>query len=178
MPPSPKPLVERTPIGLDLYEAHWKVVLSREGVLMGTTEWRIDGVAIASGRWALGAVGEEGSRPLLLAIASAWGSHFQRLTVVPVRVGFSLRLHAKCPGECGATARKVYLPRGADAFQCWQCSGLQYTSAAKHSHRVNQLARDPKALVDAMEIAVREGRSSVGLMRAMERRVPGVFTRR
>lgn len=51
---------------------------------------------------------------------------------------------------CERRVGKLYLPRGAYYFGCRACFDLTYESAQTHDDRVNQLMKNPFALVDAM----------------------------
>ena len=74
-------------------------------------------------------------------------------------------------------AQELYFVTTRGRFACWRCSGLQYTTAAKHNARVYQLAADPEALIAEMKRVNRLGLASLGVMRAMERRAPALFRR-
>jgi hypothetical protein len=70
------------------------------------------------------------------------------LTTSPQRLGGE-RFWFFC--ECWRQVGKLYLPPGEVIFRCRQCHNLIHRSAQQHDHRVYELARDPSALLAALE---------------------------
>jgi hypothetical protein len=143
---------------LDLLDQRWKGVL-RLHQASGTLEWRGPGSLVPQ-EWVdfhLSPVQEDGTRPLVLDFTREPTEPKQRLILVEVRVGFSRRWHARCPGGCDGLVRKLYLVEHS-AVACWRCAGLQYRSAQRHDKRVDLCRRDPAEFV--------RGRSHLGSERS------------
>jgi hypothetical protein len=142
----PRRLVEQTHC-LDLLDRRWKEIL-RLRQASGTLEWRSRGSVVPE-HWVdftLSPIQADGTRLLVLDFDRDATAPKQRLILEEVRVGFSRRWHARCPGGCDGLVRKLYLvERGSVA--CWRCAGLQYRSAQRHDKRVDLCRRDPAEFV-------------------------------
>jgi hypothetical protein len=132
---------------LDLLDQRWAEILGLPAA-SGTLEWRESGSLVPK-KWvdfALSPVETDGTRLLVLDFTRDPTEPKQRLLLQEVRVGFSQRWHARCPGGCDRLVRKLYLvERGAVA--CWRCAGLQYRSAQRHDKRVDLCRRNPAEFV-------------------------------
>jgi hypothetical protein len=139
-------LVEETHC-LDLLDRRWKEIL-RLRQASGTLEWRSRGSVVPE--WwfdfHLSPVETDGTRVLVLDFTRDPNEPKERLILEEVRVGFSRRWHAGCPGGCDCLVRKLYLVEDG-AVACWRCAGLQYRSAQRHDKRVDLCRRDPADFV-------------------------------
>jgi hypothetical protein len=129
-------------LALDFLDPQWKVAFVQpEG--SGRLEWVQNGARVASQivEFRLEPLQPDGSRRLVLE--SPDGTE-QRILVEPTTVGFSHRLYARCPMDCGRRARIMYLFPGRFEVGCRQCAGLQYRSAQQHDRRLDQARRDPE----------------------------------
>lgn len=52
---------------------------------------------------------------------------------------------------CQRRVAKLYLPPGGKYFGCRHCYGLTYRSSQEHYQRADELAKDPHALLQAIE---------------------------
>jgi hypothetical protein len=132
---------------LDFLDPNWKEIL-RLPAASGTLEWRGRGGVVPEW-WVdfhLNPVEPNGTRLLVLDFTREPTEPKKRLILQEVRVGFSQRWYAPCPGGCDRLVRKLYLvERGSVA--CWRCAGLQYRSAQRHDKRVDLCRRDPADFV-------------------------------
>jgi hypothetical protein len=153
----PRPLVEETHC-LDLLDQRWREIL-RLHRASGTLEWRDSGNLVPK-EWVdfrLSPVQEDGTRLLVVDFTRDPNEPKEQLILEQVRVGFSRRWHARCPGGCDQMVRKLYLVEDG-AVACWRCAGLQYRSAQKHDKRVDLCRRNPAEFV--------RGRSHLGSARS------------
>ena len=139
---APKPLVEEAR-GLDLFDPQWREAL-RQPRASGTIEWTRPPSAAPLGRvdFHLSPIDEDGTRTLAFDFTGDPCEPYQVVTLERSRVGFSERWYARCPGECGERARKLYWVPGQLEFACRRCAGLQYASAQQHDKRFDLARRD------------------------------------
>ena len=140
----PRQLVEEARC-LDLLK--WKDVF-RLPRASGTLEWRRPGSVVPkeSADFHLSPVKTDGTRLLVLDFTREPTEPKERLVLEHVRVGFSERWHAQCPGGCDGFVRKLYLVEHR-AVVCWRCAGLQYRSAQRHDKRVDLYRKNPAEFV-------------------------------
>jgi hypothetical protein len=142
----PRRLVEEARC-IDLLDRRWKDVL-RLHRASGTLEWGDPGSLVPK-EWVdfrLSPVQEDGNRLLVLDFTREPTEPKERLILEEVRVGFSRRWYARCPGDCDRLVRKLYLVEHREVA-CWRCAGLQYRSAQKHDKRVDLCRRNPSQFV-------------------------------
>jgi hypothetical protein len=142
----PRPLVEEAHC-LDFLDTNWKEIL-RLPAASGTLEWRGRGGVVPE-HWVdfhLNPVEPDGTRLLVLDFTRDPTEPKERLILEEVRVGFSQRWYARCPGGCDRLVRKLYLVEHR-AVVCWRCAGLQYRSAQEHDKRVDLCRRNPAEFV-------------------------------
>jgi hypothetical protein len=127
-------------LALDFLDPQWKVAFAQpEG--SGRLEWVQNAARVASQivAFRLEPLQPDGSRVLVLLHGDR-----QRILLEPTFVGFSHRLYARCPMDCGRRVRILYMIPGRSEFACRQCAGLQYGSAQRHDARVDLARRDPE----------------------------------
>ena len=142
----PRQLVEEARC-LDLLDRRWTEVL-RLHRASGTLEWGDPGNLVPK-EWVdfrLSPVQEDGNRLLVLDFTRDPTEPKERLVLEEVRVGFSQRWHARCPGGCDGLVRKLYLVEHS-TVACWRCAGLQYRSAQRHDKRVDLCRKNPSQFV-------------------------------
>ena len=152
-----RPLVEET-LCLDLLDPKMKDVL-RLHRASGTLEWQDPGGVVPK-EWVdfhLSPVEPDGTRLLVLDFTREPTEPKERLILDEVRVGFSQRWYARCPGGCDGLVRKLYLVEHR-AVACWRCAGLQYRSAQEHDKRVDLCRKNPTQFV--------RGRSHLSTLRS------------
>lgn len=131
-------------LAIDLLDGGWRAALALPRA-EGDVQW----CSPASGpplrlQWHLSPLQDDGTRLLVLEFGDLWGPR-QRITLEPVQVGFSHRLYARCPRDCGRRARKLYWVPRLPEFACWRCAGLQYAAAQEHDARVDAFRQDAPA---------------------------------
>ena len=142
----PRPLVEEASC-LDLLNSRWRDVLRLDRA-SGTLEWGNPGSVVPK-EWVdfhLSPIETDGTRLLVLYFTREPTEPKERLVLEHVRVGFSERWHAQCPGGCDGLVRKLYLGEHR-AVVCWRCAGLQYRSVQAHDKRVDLCRRKPAEFV-------------------------------
>jgi hypothetical protein len=142
----PRRLVEEARC-IDLLDPKWKGLLHLHRA-SGTLEWADPGSLVPK-EWAdfhLNPREADGTRLLVLDFTREPTEPKEQLVLEEVRVGFSQRWHAQCPGGCDRLVRKLYLVEHR-ALVCWHCAGLQYRSAQKHDKRVDLCRRNPSQFV-------------------------------
>ncbi len=138
-----RPLVEDAP-PLDFLDPKWRDVLSLDRA-SGTLEW-CRGAEVVPARWAdfhLNPVQSDGTRLLVLDFTREPTEPKERVILEQVRVGFSQRWYARCPGGCDCLARKLFLTEKS-TLVCWRCAGLQYRSAQGHDKRLDRCRKNPR----------------------------------
>jgi hypothetical protein len=153
----PRRLVEEARC-FDLLDRRWKEILCLHQA-SGTLQWGSPGSLVPK-EWLdfrLNPVEPDGTRSLVLDFTRDPNEPKEQLILEEVRVGFSLRWHAQCPGGCDGLVRKLYLVEDG-AVACWRCAGLQYRSAQRHDKRVDLCRRNPAEFV--------RGRSHLGSERS------------
>ena len=152
-----RPLVEEARC-LDLLNSRWKKIL-RLHQASGTLEWGDPGSVVPkkSVDFHLNPVEPDGTRLLVLDFTRDPAEPKERLILEEVRVGFSQRWYARCPGGCNRLVRKLYVIEHR-AVACWRCAGLQYRSAQRHDKRVDLCRKNPTQFV--------RGRSHLSTLRS------------
>jgi hypothetical protein len=141
----PQPLVEHTP-RLDFNSQSWRAVLklpTASGEMIRTDS--ISGACTAKIAFELGPIEENFERTLVLS-----PQHSQdrlSVTLEARQVGFDRRWHARCPLDCGRSARSLFLtPDGQ--LGCRSCLGLVYLSSRKSDARVDLARLNPQAFLE------------------------------
>ena len=152
-------LVEKA-LGLDLLNPRWKEALSQHRA-SGSLEWTAPPSAAPLGRidFHLAPVEPNGTRTVAFDFTGDPCEPYQVVTLERAQVGFSERWYARCPGECGERARKLYWVPGRLEFACRRCARLQYWSAQRHDSRLDLARRDPQGFVQIRAKAPRTLRS-------------------
>jgi len=143
----PRQLVEEARC-IDLLNPKWKDVLCLHRA-SGTFEWGSPGGLVPK-EWVdfrLSPVQADGTRLLVLDFSGEPTEPKERLILEEVRVGFSQRWYARCPGGCDRLVRKIYLVEHREVA-CWRCAGLQYRSAQKHDNRVDLCRKNPRLFLE------------------------------
>jgi hypothetical protein len=138
----PRQLVEEARC-FNLLDRRWKEILCLRQA-SGTLQWGSPGSLVPK-EWVdfhLSPVEPDGTRVLVLDFTRDPNEPKEQLILEEVRVGFSQRWHAPCPGGCDRLVRKLYLVEDG-AVACWRCAGLQYRSAQKHDCEITDLAGHP-----------------------------------
>ena len=142
-----RPLVEDA-CSIDLLDRRWKSALCLHRAC-GTFEWRGPGSNTPK-EWIdfrLSPIDDDGTRTLVLDFTRDAWERQQVIVIERVRIGFSERWYARCPGSCDRLARKLFVIPGQLAVACWRCSGLAYRSSQQHDHRVDRCRRNPAEFV-------------------------------
>jgi hypothetical protein len=112
----------------------------------GNLTWTNDqGAQLGFVTFAVGAIDEAGTRPLILRFSDDLFEPKQAIALEMVTVGFSKRWYARCP-DCARTARKLYLVP-EQRFVCRRCARVEYRSTQTHDARVDFCRRDPRSFL-------------------------------
>ena len=141
---------------LDFLNPRWKEALCHRRA-SGSIEWTARSSAVPLGQveFHLGPVEADGTRTVAFDFTGDPCEPNQVVTLVRAQVGFSERWYARCPGECGERARKLYWVPGRLEFACRACAGLQYASAQQHDKRLDHVRRDPQGFLESRARAPR-----------------------